>query len=104
MSGEVFVGMDVSQACVDVAVHPGTAFQFTHDKSGIAQTVERLRALHPTLIMLEGPGGPSPWEQLKGQIYLGSEDFVARHQPTLIHAAYRQFGSMDIGWPRSPSI
>jgi REP element-mobilizing transposase RayT len=29
----------------------------------------------------EGRGGPRPWEQLRGQIYLGSEDFIARHQP-----------------------
>jgi REP element-mobilizing transposase RayT len=29
----------------------------------------------------EGRGGPRPWEQLTGQIYLGSEEFVARHQP-----------------------
>lgn len=57
MSAEVFVGMDVSQACVDVAVHPGTAFQFPHDESGIAQAVERLRALRPTLIVLEATGG-----------------------------------------------
>jgi REP element-mobilizing transposase RayT len=29
----------------------------------------------------EGRGSPSPWERLMGQIYLGSEDFVARYQP-----------------------
>jgi len=29
----------------------------------------------------EGRGGPRPWEQLTGQIYLGSADFVAQHQP-----------------------
>lgn len=29
----------------------------------------------------EGIGHPSPWEQLRGQIYLGSEDWVAEHQP-----------------------
>ncbi len=70
----------------------------------------------------EGRGGPRPWDQLTGQIYLGSEAFVAQHQPNrvipdvprrqtqaqrpslrrlferngepgaLIHAAYRQYG------------
>ena len=70
----------------------------------------------------EGRGGPRLWEQLTGQIYLGSEAFVARHQPNrlirdiprrqtqaqrpslrvlfqrkeqtarLIHTAYRQYG------------
>ena len=29
----------------------------------------------------EGREGPRPWEQLRGQIYLGSEDFIAQHQP-----------------------
>ena len=57
MSAEIFVGMDVSQACVDVAVHPGTAFQIAHDERGIAQAVERLHALQPTLIVLEATGG-----------------------------------------------
>jgi REP element-mobilizing transposase RayT len=32
----------------------------------------------------EGRGGPRPWEQLTGQIYLGSEEFVARHQPNRV--------------------
>src|SRR3989442_553873 len=57
MSAEIFVGMDVSQGCVDVAVHPGTAFQIPHDESGITQAVERLHALPPTLIGLEATGG-----------------------------------------------
>lgn len=29
----------------------------------------------------EGKGGPRPWEQVQGQIYLGSGAFIARHQP-----------------------
>jgi transposase len=57
MSAEIFVEMDVSQDCVDVAVHPGTAFQIAHDESGITQAVERLHALQPTLIVLEATGG-----------------------------------------------
>ncbi|MBP8116766.1 MAG: transposase [Nitrospira sp.] len=70
----------------------------------------------------EGRGGPVPWEHLTGQIYLGSEQFVAQHQPNrvirdiprrqtqaqrpslvklfqrkgdptrIIHQAYRQYG------------
>ena len=32
----------------------------------------------------EGRGGPRPWEQLTGQIYLGSEDFVVQHQPNRV--------------------
>jgi putative transposase len=41
---------------------------------GVAQ--ERYRRF-----VAEGRGGSSPWDQLTGQIYLGSEEFVARHQP-----------------------
>ena len=40
---------------------------------------ERYRAF-----VAEGRGGPRPWEQLRGQIYLGSEEFVARHQPNRV--------------------
>ncbi|MEQ1793539.1 MAG: transposase, partial [Nitrospira sp.] len=57
MSTAVFVGMDVSQACVDVAVHPGTVFQIAQDERGIAEAVERLQAVQPTLIVLEATGG-----------------------------------------------
>ncbi len=28
-----------------------------------------------------GRGGPRPWDHLQGQIYLGSEEFIAQHQP-----------------------
>lgn len=57
MSNECFVGMDVSQDTVDVAVHPGTAFQIANEDRGIAEAVERMRALQPTLIVLEATGG-----------------------------------------------
>jgi hypothetical protein len=29
----------------------------------------------------EGRGIKSPWENLKGQIYLGKKEFIAKHQP-----------------------
>jgi transposase len=57
MSHECFVGMDVSQETVDVAVQPGTAFQIPNDDEGIAEAVGRMRALQPTLIVLEATGG-----------------------------------------------
>ena len=34
----------------------------------------------------EGIGGPRPWEEVQGQIYLGSEEFVERHQPDRVLA------------------
>ena len=57
MSGTCFVGMDVSQDTVDVAVHPGTAYQITNDEPGIAEAVQQLQAAQPTLIVLEATGG-----------------------------------------------
>jgi len=36
---------------------------------------------HYRTFVAEGRHGPRPWDQLQGQIYLGSEDFVATHQP-----------------------
>lgn len=57
MSAEIFVEMDVSQGGVDVAVHPGTAFQIAQDEGGIAEAVARLQAVQPTLIVLEATGG-----------------------------------------------
>jgi transposase len=57
MSGTCFVGMDVSQDTVDVVVHPGTAVQITNDEPGIAEAVQQLHAVQPTLIVLEATGG-----------------------------------------------
>lgn len=57
MSAEIFVGMDVSQGGVDVAVQPGTTFQIAQDERGIAEAVARLQAVQPTLIVLEATGG-----------------------------------------------
>lgn len=33
------------------------------------------------MIVAEGQGGQTPWEQVQGQMYARPEDFVARHQP-----------------------
>ena len=57
MSPLVFVGIDVSQARLDIAVRPGASFSITHDESAIATLVEHLRTLSPTLIVLEATGG-----------------------------------------------
>jgi len=57
ISAEIFVGLDASQACLDVAVQPGPGFQIPNDENGIAQAVDRLHTLQPTLIVLEATGG-----------------------------------------------
>ena len=57
MSPLVFVGIDVSQVRLDIAVRPGASSSHPHDESAIAAVVEQLRALSPTLIVLEATGG-----------------------------------------------
>ena len=53
-----FVGIDVAKASLDIAVRP-TSEQWTvsNDADGIAQLINRLQKLQPTLIVLEATGG-----------------------------------------------
>jgi len=52
------VGIDVSQATLDVAVYPtGEQWQVSNDEAGISQLVERIRKLAPERIVLEATGG-----------------------------------------------
>ena len=54
----LFVGIDVSKDCLDVAVRPtGEAWQVSHDSRGISGLVERLGELAPQLVVLEATGG-----------------------------------------------
>jgi transposase len=59
MSAEpVFVGIDVSKASLDVAVHQAAArWTVAYTDSAVATLVARLTALTPTLIVLEATGG-----------------------------------------------
>lgn len=53
-----YVGIDVAKAHLEVAVHPeGTAWRSSTAGVGLAETVERLRALGPALVVLEASGG-----------------------------------------------
>ena len=55
---QVCVGIDVSKAQLDVALHPtNDGWHVNHDASGIAGLVERLRTVQPTLVVLEATGG-----------------------------------------------
>ena len=52
------MGIDVSQAALDVAVYPTSEhWQTSNDEAGIAELLERARALEPALIVLEASGG-----------------------------------------------
>jgi transposase len=51
-----YIGIDVSKATLDVAVHEGPLTQVANDAAGIATVVAQLRARSCTLIVLEATG------------------------------------------------
>jgi transposase len=55
---QVYVGIDVAKAHLDIHVRPaGEAFTVARDGEGVASLVDRLKALSPALIVLEATGG-----------------------------------------------
>jgi transposase len=57
MSSQVFGGIDVAKAQLDIAVRPtGERWAVTNDDAGIAALVTRLQQLAPQLIVLEATG------------------------------------------------
>jgi transposase len=55
---QIFVGIDVAKDRLDIHVRPsGEAFAVARDSEGLAGLVDRLRALQPSLIVLEATGG-----------------------------------------------
>ena len=57
MNTLIFVGIDVSQSQLDVAVRPGACFSVSNDEPGWTTVVAQLRRLAPVLIVLEATGG-----------------------------------------------
>jgi len=58
VSPQVFVGIDVANAHLDMALRPtGTRWTVANDDAGIADLVTQLRGLSPTLMVLEATGG-----------------------------------------------
>jgi transposase len=55
---ERFVGIDVAQATLEIAVRPtGESWQVANNEVAFGALVDRLRELAPTLIVLEATGG-----------------------------------------------
>jgi transposase len=53
-----FVGIDISKAWLDIAVHESdVTWRVGNDDKGIADLVKRLKPMRPTLIVLEATGG-----------------------------------------------
>ncbi len=58
MSSQVFVGIDVAKAQLDMALRPTRErWAVPNDDTGIAALVAQLQAVQPTLIVLEATGG-----------------------------------------------
>lgn len=54
----IFVGIDVSKAWLDIAVHEqDTYWRASNDDQGIADLVEKLKELSPALVLLKATGG-----------------------------------------------
>ena len=54
----VYVGIDVSKTCADVAVRPtGQRWTISNDEPGIRELVSRLKVLDPAMVVLEPTGG-----------------------------------------------
>ncbi len=54
---QIYVGIDVSAAHLDLAVLPeGEAQRFTNDPEGIKALTERLGSIGPALVVLEATG------------------------------------------------
>ena len=57
-TGKIFVGMDVSKAWLDVAVHEQKeVWRVRNDEAGVSGLGKRLKKLKPKLIVLEPTGG-----------------------------------------------
>lgn len=70
MSPAIFVGMDVSQDTVDIAVQPGAVFQIVNDEPGIAANTcvcssACMRKLLTILNAMVKSG--TPWRVVAGQ-------------------------------------
>lgn len=57
-AAELFVGIDVSKAWLDIAVHEqAESYRAGNNDAGIASLLKRMKKLKPTLIVLEPTGG-----------------------------------------------
>src|SRR5579859_3792725 len=58
MAAEIFIGIDVARDSLEVAVRPsGEHWSVSNQTAGLAELLVRVRAVQPTLIVLEATGG-----------------------------------------------
>jgi transposase len=54
---QIFVGIDVSKAQLDIAIRPEGRFVVPNTEAGVAELIERVKALPAGLVVLEATGG-----------------------------------------------
>jgi transposase len=91
-SAPIYVGIDVSQDRLDVAVLPNQkSFHVRNDRPGIAKLIETLRPLTPALIVMESTGG----YERRACASLLQEDFpVAAVNPRQVRDFARAIGQL----------
>ena len=58
MSQEIYIGIDIAKSSLDVAIHnQEQQFSFANHEKGIQQALDRIKALSPSLVVLEATGG-----------------------------------------------
>jgi transposase len=88
---QVYVGIDVAKDRLDVHSRPGGAFSVTRDGEGIADLVERMKALSPALIVLEATGG---FETIVAAALAGAQLALAVVNPRQIRDFARAIGRL----------
>lgn len=89
---EIFVGIDVSKAQLDVAVRPtGETWGVPHDDAGLDTVVARLQPLRPTMVVVEATGG---WELRLAGALAGAGLPVAVINPRQARAFARATGQL----------
>jgi biotin carboxylase len=56
-STQVFVGIDISKAQLDLALRPEGQFSAPNNEAGFAQVLERLNAVHPRFTSVKRQDG-----------------------------------------------
>ena len=91
-AAEIFVGIDVSKDWLDVAVHEReTFFRVRNEEQDIAKLVMWLKAMNPTLVILEATGG---FEKISTQELANAGIPVVVTNPRRVRAFARSTGRL----------
>ena len=92
MESEVMVGVDVSQAQLDVGLWPGgESFSLSNTPAGVEQLLARMQELHPRAVIVESSGGPE--QLLVGELHAAAIG-VAVVNPRQVREFARSLGKL----------